>query len=111
MNTKVIPSYEHFCESLYEAVLAIHEQPASLNDRILSLSKLNCAHNELLELVEQEFADFDSSITFPNSMLLPWVFSEVQFKKERDRLLYSIDEYRELLLVVAEIKRKQCRYH
>lgn len=111
MNSKVIPSYEHFCESLYEAVLAIHDQSASLNDRILNLSKLNCTHNELLGLVKQEFADFDSSITFPNFMILPRVFSEVQLKKERDRLLYSIDEYRELLLVVAEIKRKKCRYH
>ncbi|HAT8656826.1 hypothetical protein [Legionella pneumophila] len=111
MNSKVIPSYEHFCESLHKATLAIHDQSASLNDRVLNLSKINCAHNELLELVKQEFASFDSSITFPNSMLLPKVFSEEQFKKERDRLLYSIDEYRELLLVVAEIKRKHYRLH
>ena len=111
MNTELTPSYEHFCVSLCETILPIHDQSASLNDKILNLYKLNCAHNELLELVKQEFADFDPSITFPNSMLLPRVYNEEQFKKERDRLLYSIDEYRGLLLVVAEIKRKHYYYH
>ncbi len=111
MNTEITPSYEHFCISLCEAVLQIHDQSASLNDRILNLYKLNCAHNELLELVKQEFTDFDSCVVFPNSMLLPRLYSEEQFKKERDRLLYSIDEYRELLIVVAEIKRKHHYSH
>jgi hypothetical protein len=83
MNTQVIPSYEHFCVSLCEAVLQIHDESASLNDRILNLHKLNSVHNELLELVKQEFADFDSSLIFPNCMLLPKVCNEERFKKER----------------------------
>lgn len=111
MNTKITPSYEDFCEALCEAVLLIHDLSASLNDRVSNLYKLNCTHNALLELVKQEFADVDSSITFPNPTLLPRVYSEKQFKKERGRLLYSIDEYRELLLVVAEIKSKNYCYH
>ena len=86
--------------------MQIHDESASLNNRTLNLHKLNAANNELLELVKQEFSDFDSSIIFANSMLLPRVYNEERFKKERNRLLYSIDEYRELLFVVAEIKRK-----
>ena len=89
MNTEITPSYEHFCVSLCEVILPIYEQSASLNDRILNLYKLNCTHNELLELVKLEFTDFDPSVTFPNSMLLPRIHSEEQFKKERDRLLHS----------------------